>query len=168
MPAKLKAKQAKVEAKKDTAAVSKAKDVKKDVKVADSKSKSKAKATVAVVPPPSPPKKATTVKKTNSKDAKSTKKAPSPVKVPSPKKAPSPKKTDPPAKSAPKRPAPAGDDKKDATSGIKKTKSDEQIVKVITKGGAAVDSLVPNKDAYRVFQDGGKIYSATLNQSKLD
>ena len=41
-------------------------------------------------------------------------------------------------------------------------------MKVITKGGAAVDSLVPNKDSYRVFQDGGKIYSATLNQSNID
>lgn len=60
------------------------------------------------------------------------------------------------------------EDKKDATNGIKKTKSEEQIVKVITKGGAAVDSLVPNKDSYRVFQDGGKTYSATLNQSNLD
>lgn len=162
MPAKLKAKQAKVEAKKATTAVSKAKDVKKDVKVADSKSKSKAKVPVAVVPPPSPPKKAPAVKKTNSKDVKSAKKAPSPVKASSPKKA------DPPAKTPAKRGAPVGDDKKDVTSGIKKTKSDEQIVKVITKGGAAVDSLVANKDSYRVFQDGGKIYSATLNQSKLD
>jgi hypothetical protein len=41
-------------------------------------------------------------------------------------------------------------------------------VKVITKGGAAVDALVPNKDSYRVFQDGGKAYSATLNQSNID
>jgi poly [ADP-ribose] polymerase len=41
-------------------------------------------------------------------------------------------------------------------------------VKVITKGGAAVDSLVPNKDAYRVFQESTKTYSATLNQSNLD
>lgn len=60
------------------------------------------------------------------------------------------------------------EDKKDVTNGVKKTKSEEQIVKVITKGGAAVDALVPNKDSYRVFQDGGKSYSATLNQSNLD
>ena len=39
---------------------------------------------------------------------------------------------------------------------------------MITKGGAAVDSLVPGKEAYRVFQDGGKIYSATLNQADLN
>ena len=39
---------------------------------------------------------------------------------------------------------------------------------MITKGGAAVDALVPNKDSFRVLQDGGKSYSATLNQSNLD
>ncbi|XP_031472837.1 poly [ADP-ribose] polymerase 2 [Nymphaea colorata] len=139
MPAKAKAKQAKVEAKKaDT--VSKSKDEKKK----------------------DPPK------------GKSAPKAPSPKKAPTPKKAPSPKKVDPPAKDPPKRKGPAvstddkKEDKKDAASGVKKTKSEEQIVKVITKGGAAVDALVPNKDAYRVFQNGGKIYSATLNQSNLD
>ena len=38
---------------------------------------------------------------------------------------------------------------------------------MITKGGAAVDSLVPSKDSYRVLQDGGKTYAATLNQSNL-
>lgn len=38
----------------------------------------------------------------------------------------------------------------------------------MTKGGAAVDSLVPNKDQYRVFQEGGKSYSATLNQANMD
>lgn len=42
------------------------------------------------------------------------------------------------------------------------------MVKVITKGGAAVDSLVPNKDSFRVFKDSSKVYSATLNQSNLD
>lgn len=41
-------------------------------------------------------------------------------------------------------------------------------MKVVTKGGAAVDSLVPNKDQYRVFQEGGKSYSATLNQANMD
>ena len=70
-------------------------------------------------------------------------------------------------KADPKRGGSSTDNKK-ATSGVKKTKSDEQIVKVITKGGAAVDSLVPNKDSYRVYQNGSKIYSATLNQSNLD
>ena len=40
-------------------------------------------------------------------------------------------------------------------------------MKVITKGGAAVDAFVPSKDSYRVLQDGGKTYSATLNQSNL-
>ena len=69
-----------------------------------------------------------------------------------------------PAKS-PAKPAPAS--KKDVTSGVKKTKSEEQIVKVVTKGGAAVDSLVPQKDSYRVFQDGGKTFAATLNQSNI-
>lgn len=39
---------------------------------------------------------------------------------------------------------------------------------MITKGGAAVDSLVPNSSAYRVLVEGGKVYSATLNQSNLD
>lgn len=39
---------------------------------------------------------------------------------------------------------------------------------MITKGGAAVDSFVVDKEAYRVFQDGGKIYSATLNQADLN
>ena len=79
------------------------------------------------------------------------------------------KKADPPkpaVKADPKRGAPATDNKK-GSSGVKKTKSDEQIVKVVTKGGAAVDALVPNKDSYRVFQDGSKTYSATLNQSNL-
>jgi poly [ADP-ribose] polymerase len=42
------------------------------------------------------------------------------------------------------------------------------LVKVVTKGGAAVDSIVPNNSAYRVLIDGGKVYSATLNQSNLD
>jgi len=85
------------------------------------------------------------------------------------KKADSPKKATTPPKVDAKRSGPTTDDKKkDVTSGVKKTKSDEQIVKVITKGGAAVDSLVPNKETYRVFQDGGKSYSATLNQANLD
>lgn len=62
------------------------------------------------------------------------------------KKADSPKKATTPPKVDAKRSGPTTDDKKkDITSGVKKTKSDEQIVKVITKGGAAVDSLVPNK-----------------------
>ena len=47
-------------------------------------------------------------------------------------------------------------------------KEEPQMVKVITKGGAAVDQFVPNKDSYRVFQDGGKSYAATLNQSNLE
>jgi len=41
-------------------------------------------------------------------------------------------------------------------------------VKVVTKGGAAVDILVQNGSSYRVLIDGGKVYSATLNQSNLD
>lgn len=171
MPPKLKAKQAKVEAKKAND-VSQSKDEKK-------KDAPKGRSTRKT---PSPPK------------------APSPKKAPATKKADPPaKKADPPAKKvdpsgkkagtkgdtpAKKADSPAKDppkrngvttsvddkkeDKKDATNGIKKTKSDEQIVKVITKGGAAVDALVPNKDSYRVFQNNGKIYSATLNQSNLD
>lgn len=63
---------------------------------------------------------------------------------------------------------PVAVDTKKVDSGIKKTESKEQIVKVITKGGAAVDSLVPNNSAYRVLVDGGKVYSATLNQANLD
>ena len=38
----------------------------------------------------------------------------------------------------------------------------------MTKGNAAVDLMVPNKDQYRVFQDGAKTYSATLNQANMD
>ena len=38
---------------------------------------------------------------------------------------------------------------------------------MVTKGGAAVDNLVPNKDQFRVFQDANKVYSATLNQADL-
>ena len=51
---------------------------------------------------------------------------------------------------------------------VKKTKSIENIVKVVTKGGAAVDQYVPNKDDFRVLIDGGKVYAATLNQANLD
>jgi hypothetical protein len=39
---------------------------------------------------------------------------------------------------------------------------------LITKGGAAVDDLVPGKENYRVLQKYGVIYSATLNQSNVD
>lgn len=46
--------------------------------------------------------------------------------------------------------------------------SKQQLVKVVTKGGAAVDSFVPNSSAYRVLVDVDKVYSATLNQSNLD
>jgi poly [ADP-ribose] polymerase len=62
------------------------------------------------------------------------------------------------------------DDKKVVNKDDKKDdkKDDQLIVKIVTKGGAAVDSLVPNKENYRVFQEGGKTYSATLNQSNLD
>ncbi len=31
-----------------------------------------------------------------------------------------------------------------------------------------MDSFVPSKENYRVFQDGGKVYAATLNQANLD
>ena len=55
-----------------------------------------------------------------------------------------------------------------ASSPQKKAAIDTQMVKVIIKGGAAVDSLVTNKESYRVFQDANKTYSATLNQSNLD
>lgn len=40
-------------------------------------------------------------------------------------------------------------------------------MKVVTKGGAAVDSLVQNSGDYRVYANGGKVYSCTLNQSNL-
>ncbi len=75
-------------------------------------------------------------------------------------------KVSPPSKSEPKRSAPAGNSAKVSSGGAKKTKSNEQMIK--KKTGAAVDSLVPNKDAYKVFVDGDKTYSATLNQSNLD
>lgn len=38
---------------------------------------------------------------------------------------------------------------------------------MITKGGAAVDSYIPQNSSYRVFSDGSKIYAATLNQCNL-
>lgn len=156
MPAKAQAKNAKVAAKKvDPRAASKSKDPKQKIpakSVQPAKPISKPAKKDAKVALPPPPKKDAKNSKNLSKDKK-----PSPAK-----KAPSP-----PAKSAPKRSAPVADDSK-ANSGVKKTKSAEQIVKVITKGGAAVDGLVPNKDSFRVFQDGGKTYSATLNQSNLD
>ena len=37
------------------------------------------------------------------------------------------------------------------------------MVTILTKGGAAVDELLPQKDSYRVFQKNGKVYSAKLN-----
>lgn len=37
------------------------------------------------------------------------------------------------------------------------------MVKVICKGGAAVDSFLPDKENFRVFQQGGKNYAVTLN-----
>lgn len=133
MPAKAKAKQAKV-----------------DAKNAASKPVNKTPAKSVDKSPPKP------IAASKSKvKAKPSSPAKQPTKV-SPSKAP-----------APKRSAPVDDTKKDGANGVKKTKSEEQIVKVITKGGAAVDALVPNKDSYRVFQDGGKTYSATLNQSNL-
>lgn len=134
MPAKLKAKQAKVAAK---AAPPK------------NASKSKPKA-------PEPPARSTS--RSNLKDTKAGKDMPAPKVAKLPVAATAPV--------VPKRGAPSGD-KKEPAGGVKKTKSDEVLVKVVTKGGAAVDSLVPNKDSYRVFQDSGKIYSATLNQSNL-
>ena len=57
-----------------------------------------------------------------------------------------------------------GDDKKNFTSGTKKAKSDKQVVKVGIKRGATVDEIVPDKDQYRIFRDGKKIYSAILNK----
>lgn len=168
MPPKQKAKEAKAAAKK-AADQTPPKSAPKKVtppKKADTKA-SKAK---QPDPKPEPPVKKTPAA-TPAKDLKrsasnvSEKKA---GKKDSPKKAASPPKAVSPAKGKGKRDAPAADTKVDATSGIKKTKSDEQIVKVITKGGAAVDALVPNKDTYRVFQDANKSYSATLNQANLD
>ena len=47
-------------------------------------------------------------------------------------------------------------------------KDEPKIVKVVTKGGAAVDSKVPGLSNYRVFQEAGKNYSATLNQANMD
>lgn len=43
--------------------------------------------------------------------------------------------------------------KKNDTKATKKTveKEEEKIVKVVTKGGAAVDQYLPNKDSYKVF-----------------
>ena len=40
------------------------------------------------------------------------------------------------------------DDKKDATA----IDDDKQIITMVTKGGAAVDNYVPEKQNYRVFQ----------------
>lgn len=146
MPAKVKAKQAKVAA-----------------KAAPPKNASKSKPKT-----PEPPARSTS--RSTPKDTKAGKNIAA-AKIDKPsvpaKKAPVSKKVDPPAPVVTKRGAPSGD-KKEPAGGVKRTKSEEVLVKVVTKGGAAVDSLVPNKDSYRVFQDGGKIYSATLNQSNLD
>ena len=104
-----------------------------------------------------------TAKSKDKKKAPPAPPAPSPAKKQAPKK-----KADSPPKVDAKRKAPATDDKKADKAGDKKVKEEPQMVKVITKGGAAVDQYVPNKDGFRVFQDGGKSYAATLNQSNLD
>ena len=41
-------------------------------------------------------------------------------------------------------------------------------ISVFTKGSVPVDSYVPNKEYYKVYQDGNNSYSATLNQTNLD
>lgn len=43
----------------------------------------------------------------------------------------------------------------------------QEIVKLVIKGGAAVDNLVPNKQNFRVFQEAGKNYAVTLNKADL-
>ena len=55
----------------------------------------------------------------------------------------------------------------DKAKEIKETPTEDmtetKMVTILTKGGAAVDELLPQKDSYRVFQKGGKVYSAKLN-----
>ncbi len=41
-------------------------------------------------------------------------------------------------------------------------------MKVITINGAAVDSFVSNHSGSRVMVEGGKVYSATINQANLN
>ncbi len=120
-----------------------------------------------------PPKKKTDVKKEKAKASKDD--SPEPVSKGKGKKNKSPPKKDPspePPTRRGKKSAPKGDDddaKDDKVDKkLVKTKSEENIVKVITKGNVAVDQYVPNKDQYRVYQDGGKSYSATLNQANMD
>ncbi|KRX06678.1 WGR domain [Pseudocohnilembus persalinus] len=57
------------------------------------------------------------------------------------------------------------------TKQTKQTKQSEQtteIVKVITKGGAAVDQYVQNKDNFRVYAANSTTYSTTMNKSDLN
>ncbi len=154
MPAKAKAKQLKADNKKQNVpSPSKPKDTKNSRSASIAKKdQPKAKNQTSSIKT-SPPKKVTLPTTVQLKGKKNV----SPIKGPSPGK-----------DVAKRNDTTTNDKKKDVTSGVKKTKSDQQIVKVITKGGAAVDSLVPNKDAYRVFQESTKTYSATLNQSNLD
>lgn len=99
------------------------------------------------VPDPTPAKKV--------KGAKSPEpKAPEPKSAKKDKSPPKADKKDEPAKVDPK---PAADDKKD----------EQQIVKVVTKGGVAVDNEVNGKENYRVYQEGGKTYAVTLNLADL-
>lgn len=43
----------------------------------------------------------------------------------------------------------------------------EDLKKVILKGGAPVDQYVPGASNYKVYSDGVKTYSVTLNQSNI-
>lgn len=150
MPAKVKAKQAKVIAKKD--------ENQHMTVPARSASRSLPQAPPKVLlPSPAKP----------TQSAKPAKTVPAKQSAPAASKAvPAKKAAIAPAQPAPKRNAPAGK-AVPVGSGVKKTKSQEQIVKVVTKGLAAVDSLVPGKEAYCVLQEGRQIFSATLNQSNL-
>ena len=56
-------------------------------------------------------------------------------------------------------------DEEDDKKGSKKEPA--KMVKAITKGGVAVDNLCDLKSKAHVYVDGGKVYSATLNQSNI-
>eukprot|EP01022_Parablepharisma_sp_SALTPOND_P023167 TRINITY_DN480_c0_g1_i2.p1 TRINITY_DN480_c0_g1~~TRINITY_DN480_c0_g1_i2.p1 ORF type:complete len:963 (-),score=64.22 TRINITY_DN480_c0_g1_i2:10195-13083(-) len=102
------------------------------------------------------------MKKTKAKSKKVIEKAPAKSKKIEEKKKPSKKgKAEEKSKDAPKKvdpPAASDDDKK---------QEDKKIVTGIKKGKAMVDAKVPNGSTYHVYEEGGKVYAASLMWSDL-
>lgn len=164
---------------------------KADVK-ADKAEKLKPKASVSKSPEKSQPKAADTkLKATRSKDkvqptpaqpepaatrGRRSARQPSPVPDPTPpKELKSSKKSEPKADKNVKKDEVKTDKKDEPTSKVvtkptatdNKDDDEQQIVKVVTKGGAAVDNFVIGKENFRVYQEGGKTYAVTLNLADL-